>query len=68
MAAGAEHVNMAFVYMDGNLAECLHSVRMEQDSMLMGNLSDFPDRLYSSNLIVGIHDGDQNRRRPDGGF
>ena len=36
--------------------------------MLMGDLADFPDRLYGADLIVGIHDGNQDRRRPDGGF
>lgn len=45
MSAGAEHINIELIYIDRDLAECLNSVCMEQDSMLMCYLSDLFQRL-----------------------
>ena len=66
MSAGAEHINIELIYIDRDLAECLNSVCMEQDSMLMCDLSDLFQRLKSTNLIVCSHNRDQDGLRCNG--
>ena len=66
MSAGAEHIDIELIYIDRDLAECLNSICMEQDSMLMCDLSDLFQRLKSTNLIVCSHNRDQDGLRCDG--
>jgi len=54
-------IEVHFVYVDWNLANCLHRVGMENHTALAAQLADFRDRLQHANLIVGCHDRDQNR-------
>ncbi len=35
VSAGAQHINVTFVYIDRDLPECLHGVCVEQDSVFM---------------------------------
>ena len=48
-----------------NLACRLYTVGMEVDVCFSGNLADFVNRLDRSNLIIGVHDRDQDRILPD---
>ena len=65
MSAGAEHINITLVHINGNLCERLHCVRMEQDTVLPGDLSNLCDRLDGADLIVCEHHGDQDRIRAE---
>ena len=51
--------------MDGNLAESLDRIGVEQDVPLAAHLGDLGDREEHSRLVVGVHEADQNRVRPD---
>ena len=66
MSACAEHVNMQLIHVDGNLSECLHRIRMEQDAVFLRDLSDLPDRLDGADLIIRKHNGNQDRILPNG--
>ena len=66
MSTGAEHINVKLIYIDRDLSECLNSVCMEQDSMLMCDLSDLFQRLKSTDLIVCSHNRDQDGLRCNG--
>ena len=68
MAAGTEQINALLSDINGDMAVGLNGIRVEQNSFLSGNPSDFPDGLKGSDFIVGKHDGNQNRIRPDGLF
>src|SRR5262249_4694370 len=50
---------------DRNLSRRLHTVGMEIDIRLGGNLADFGDWLDRSDFIVRVHDRDENRVPPD---
>ena len=65
MSAGAQHIDITFIYIDGKMTVSLHRICMEQDAMLMGDLSDLADRFYRSDLVIGIHNRDQDRIWPD---
>ena len=49
-----------------NLAGGLDSIGMEVHAGFFRDGADFLDRLNRSNLIVGVHDRNQNRVGPDG--
>ena len=57
VAAGAEHVNVALVHLNRQMAKGLNRVCVEQDSMLLRNGADLLDGLNGSNLIIRKHDG-----------
>ena len=61
MCAGAQHVDVQFIRIQRNLSECLYRVGMEKHAVPPGDFTDFTYRLNGSDLIVGRHDGDQNR-------
>ena len=56
MSAGAQHIDMALIYIDRHLAECLDCIRVEQYVVFVGNPADFLDWLNRSYLIVRVHD------------
>ena len=66
VAAGTEHIDVAFIYIDRHLSESLHRIGMEQNSVLFGNLADLFDGLNGSDLVVGKHHRDQDGIRADG--
>ncbi len=66
MSAGAEHINVALIYIDRDLSESLYCICMEQDAMFMCDLTDFLDWLDGSDLIVCKHNRDQDGLRCDG--
>ena len=68
VSAGAEHVDVILVYIDRQLAVCLHGIGVEQNSMLLCDLSDLFDRLNRSDLIVCKHHRNKDRIRADRSF
>ena len=65
VGAGAEHVDMKLIHVDGLVAVGLDRVRMEQDAVLLCHFADLPDGLDGTDLIIGEHHGDQDRIRTD---
>ena len=39
---------------------CLHGIGMERDLVLPGDCPEFRDRLDGADLVVGVHDGDED--------
>ena len=68
MSAGAEHINMVPVHINGELSVCLHRIRVKQNAMAPRDFTYFFNGLQSTDLIVGKHHTDQYGVRPDGGF
>ena len=68
MPAGRKQVDMALLHINGKLPVNLDGIRMKKNVMSGRNLTNFPDRLDRSDLIVSIHDRNQNRVRPYGPF
>ena len=66
MGAGAEHIDLILVHVDGELSIGLHRIRMEQDPMLLRDPADLLYRLDGSDLVIGKHDGNENGIRTDG--
>ena len=65
MTAGAQHIDIVFVHIDRDLPEGLYGVGVEQDVMFMRDPSDLPDRFDRPDLVVGCHDGNEDRFRRD---
>ncbi len=63
-----QQVDVVFLDVDRNLAHGLNAIYGEEDTMFLGNLADFRDGIDHANFVVGVHDGDQDRCRPDGCF
>src|SRR5277367_6820471 len=68
VAADGQHVNVVFLHVDRNFAYRLYAVRGEENPVFLGDFADFRDWIDHSNLIVGIHDGNQNGGWADSGF
>ena len=68
VAAGAHHINIAGIHINGHLAKGLHGVCMEEDAMLPGNPADFRYRLNGADFIVGKHNRNQDGGGADGFF
>src|SRR5215472_2944014 len=64
--ADSQQIDVVPLNVDRNLAHCLDAIDRKEDSTFFRNLSDFRDGVNHANFIVGVHDGDQNRRRLDG--
>ncbi len=60
-----QQVDIVLLHVHGNLADRLHAIDREDNAVFLGNLADFLDRIDDADLIVGVHDGDQNRLRRD---
>src|SRR5712671_5841351 len=63
VAGYREQVNVVLLDVDRDFANRLHTIDREDDAVFLGNLADFRHRIDDANLIVGVHDGDQNRFR-----
>src|SRR5882757_6047727 len=61
VAGNREQVDVVLLDVDWNFANSLHTIDSENDAVFLGDLADFRHRIDDANLIVGIHDGDQNR-------
>ena len=60
-----EHVDVFCFDVDRDMTDRLHRIRMEVDAVCTCDCSDLCDRLDGSDLVVCIHDGYENRIRPD---
>jgi hypothetical protein len=56
-----QQVGLELLHVDLYPAAALHRVAVEDDAVLLADLGDFPDRLDDADLVVGGHDGDQDR-------
>src|ERR1700678_1528294 len=55
-----EDVDVHGVHVDGDLAQSLHAVGVEDYAFFVAELADFGYRLDGADLVVGKHDGDQD--------
>ena len=60
-----EEIRTQRLDMDGDLSESLDRIGVEQDVPLAAHLGYLGDREEHSRLVVGVHEADQNRARPD---
>src|SRR5882762_7483615 len=60
VAGDGEQVDIVLLDVDWDFANRLHTIDREDNAVFLGNLSDFRHGIDDANLIVGIHDGDQN--------
>ena len=58
--ADRKNIDIVAVHIHRNLAHGLRRVGMEQHPALPSHLSDLRNRLQHANLIVGVHDADQD--------
>lgn len=63
VAANGVKVNAQSGYVDRHLPQRLNAIRMQIDGRLARDTGDFRDGLHSSELVVGVHDRNQQRRR-----
>ncbi len=61
MRGDRHQVDVVLVHVDRNLADRLHAIGVEQDALLAADLADLGHRLNHADLVVGVHDGDENR-------
>src|SRR5258705_8362956 len=61
VAGDREQVDVVLLDVDWNFANSLHTIDGENNAVFLGDLADFRHRIDDANLIVGIHDGNQNR-------
>ena len=54
---------MIFLHRDGYLSICLHCICMKENAMTMCDLADLMNLFNRSNLVIGIHYGNQDRIR-----
>ncbi len=66
MSGEREQVHLERLDVDGNFTCGLHSVGVKVDVGFFGEAADFFERLDRAELIVGVHDGDENGFRADG--
>ncbi len=61
MPAGAEHIDVVRIHIDGYMGIGLDRVGVEQDPIFLSQLPDRLDRLHGADLIIGEHHRDQDR-------
>ncbi len=65
MGRCGQHIDVHGLYVDGQMADGLDRIRVEEDSALLTDRPDLRDRLDGPDLIVGGHDRDQAGVLPD---
>ena len=66
VASNREQIDAEFVDLCRDLSDRLRCVGVKTDAMLTRNRADFLDRLDGADLVVRVHDADQDRLRRDG--
>jgi hypothetical protein len=61
VAGEREQVDVVGLHVDGNLADGLHGVGVEDDALLVAELADLGDGLDDADLVVRVHDADEDR-------
>ena len=54
-----ERIDLPFLDRDGNVADSLHGIRMEEDTVRPADGADLSDGLDSADLVVGRHHRDE---------
>ena len=60
MAGEREHVDVVGDDVDGDLADGLDGVGVEDDALFVAERADFLDRLDDADFVVGVHDRDED--------
>ena len=60
VAGEREHVDVVLLHVDRDLADGLDGVGVEEDALLVAELADLGDGLDDADLVVGVHDGDED--------
>ena len=60
MPDDGQQVDAEFVHTRGDLADGLRGVGVEGDAVLACDVGDLGDRLDGADLVVGVHDGDED--------
>src|SRR5580704_3685837 len=68
VAADGQHVDVVLLDVHRNLADSLHAVGGKENAMFLGDFADFGDGINDADFVVGVHDGDEDGGRADGGF
>src|SRR5262249_14309055 len=63
VAGDRQQVDAELIHVGRNLADGLGGVGMKQHAALMGDAGAILDRLDGSDLVVGVHDADEDRAR-----
>ena len=59
MSAGAQHINVQLVHINGHLTKGLYRIGMEQIRLaFLCNGTDFLNGFHGTDLVVGKHDTD----------
>ena len=66
MSGDGQEVDAEVVHAHRNLANGLGAIGVHQRAVSMGNLGDLGDGLDGTDLVVGVHDSDQQGIRADG--
>src|SRR2546422_1419029 len=66
MARQRKQVDVVLLHIHRNLARSLYAVNVEKDSLFLGDLADLCDRIDYPDLVIGVHDRDQDGLRGDG--
>src|ERR1700730_1202730 len=68
VAADGQHVDVVLLDIHRNLAYRLHAIGGEENAVFLGDFADFGDGIDDADFVVGVHDGDKDGGRADGGF
>ncbi len=60
VAGEREQVDVVRLHVDGDLADGLHGVGVEDDALLVAELADLGDGLDDADLVVRVHDADED--------
>ncbi len=60
MGGEREQVDVLRFHIDRDIADCLNGIGVERDLVLPGNGTEFRDGFDGANLVVGVHDRDED--------
>ena len=66
MSGNREQIDLELVDVDRDFSCGLHGVGVEVDVGFFREAADFLERLHGAELVIGVHDADENRFGPDG--
>ena len=66
VAGHGEEIDAEVVHLDGDLADGLGAVAVHQDAAAVGDFGDLRDGLNAADLVIGVHDGDEDGFGSDG--
>src|SRR2546427_1667008 len=66
VSGNGEEIDAQRIYVNWDFACGLHGVGVEVNVRILGDAADLFERLDCAELVVGVHDGDENRFGPDG--